>query len=155
MAKKNSKSGGNTPHIKGDEFAQELNQLILDMFMDIASISNQDFKPVGKYKKGEDIQMSLYANEHIQASFEAKVNNYEDRRGLHAVYDAESQAQRQARDKEQTYHLPYSLDAVAIVRADGKKPLAVVDLLTLIKLYKDKAFYKHAFINKDESIGIT
>ena len=146
---KNNRTGGNKPHEKGDEFVQELNQLILDMFMDIASISNQDFKPVGKYKRGEDIQMSLYANEHIQASFEAKVNNYEDSRGLHAVYEAEKQAQRQARDKEQTNHLPYSLDAVAIVKADGKKPLAVIDFLSLMKLYKDKAFYKHAFINKD------
>ena len=55
---KNNRTGGNKPHEKGDEFVQELNQLILDMFMDIASISNQDLKPVGKYKRGEDIQMS-------------------------------------------------------------------------------------------------
>ena len=91
--------------------------------------------------------MSLYANEHIQESFEAKVNNCEDRRGLHAVYEAEKQAQRQARDKEQTNHLPYSLDAVAIVKADGKKPLAVMDFLSLMKLYKDKAYYRKAFLN--------
>ena len=91
--------------------------------------------------------MSAYANEHLQASFEVKVNNKADRMGLTAVYEAEKQAERQARDKEQQSHLPYSLDAVAVVKADGKKPLCVIDFLSLMKLYRDRAFYKKAFLN--------
>ena len=91
--------------------------------------------------------MSAYANEMLQASFEVKVNNKADRMGLTAVYEAEKQAGRQARDKEQQNHLPYSLDAVAVVKADGKKPLAVMDFLSLMKLYKDKAYYRKAFLN--------
>ena len=149
MAKKNSKSGGNTPHIKGDELVQDINQLLVNLISDVANLNNDDIKPIDKYKRGEDIVMSAYANEHLQASFEVKVNNKADRMGLTAVYEAEKQAERQARDKEQQNHLPYSLDAVAIVKADGKKPLCVIDFLSLMKLYKDKAFYKHAFINKD------
>ena len=91
--------------------------------------------------------MSAYANEMLQASFEVKLHNKADRMGLTAVYEAEKQAERQARDKEQQSHLPYSLDAVAVVKADGKKPLAVMDFLSLMKLYKDKAYYRKAFLN--------
>ena len=149
MAKKNSKSGGNTPHIKGDELVQDINQQLVNLITDVANLNDDDIKPIDKYKRGEDIVMSAYANEMLQASFEVKVNNKADRMGLTAVYEAEKQAERQARDKEQQNHLPYSLDAVAIVKADGKKPLCVIDFLSLMKLYKDKAFYKHAFINKD------
>ena len=147
MAKKNSKSGGNTPHIKGDELVQDINQLLVNLISDVANLNDDDIKPIDKYKRGEDIVMSAYANEHLQASFEVKVNNKSDRMGLTAVYEAEKQAERQARDKEQQNHLPYSLDAVAIVKADGKKPLCVIDFLWLMKLYRDRTFYKKAFLN--------
>ena len=147
MAKKNNNNGGNTPHIKGDELVQDINQLLVNLISDVANLNDDDIKPIEKYKRGEDIVMSAYANEMLQASFEVKVNNKADRMGLTAVYEAEKQAERQARDKEQQSHLPYSLDAVAVVKADGKKPLAVMDFLSLMKLYKDKAYYRKAFLN--------
>ncbi|MDC3170218.1 hypothetical protein OA871_04135 [Paracoccaceae bacterium] len=101
MAKKNSNNGGNTPHIKGNELVQDINQQLVNLFTDIANLNDDDIKPIEKYKRGEDIVMSAYANEMLQASFEVKVNNKADRMGLTAVYEAEKQAERQARDKEQ------------------------------------------------------
>ena len=105
MAKKNSKSGGNTPHIKGDELVQEVTQQLVNLITDVADLNDDDINPIEKYKRGEDIVMSAYANEMLQASFEVKVNNKSDRMGLTAVYEAEKQAERQARDKEQQNHL--------------------------------------------------
>ena len=70
MAKKNSNNGGNTPHIKGDELVQDINQQRVNLFADIANLNDDDIKPIDKYKRGEDIVMSAYANEMLQAGFE-------------------------------------------------------------------------------------
>jgi hypothetical protein len=147
---KNKQIGGLNPHIKGDEFVQDINSMLIDLLSDIGGLDDNHIKPVELYKSGEDIQMTTYANEYIPASFEVKVNNKQDSNGLWAVYETEAQADRQARDKEKKQRLPYSLDAVGVVRSDGKKPLAVIDFVSLIKLYKDRAFYRKAFLNSGE-----
>ena len=148
---KNNKTGGLNPHIKGDEFVQEINSIIVELLSDIGSLNDNHINPIGLFKSGEDIQMTTYANEYIPASFEVKVNNKTDSNGLYAVYEAEAQADRQARDKEKKHQLPFPLDAVGVVRSDGKKPLAVIDFLSLIKLYKDRAYYRHQFLNNGEA----
>ena len=49
MAKKNSKSGGNTPHIKGDELVQEVTQQLVNLITDVADLNDDDIKPIEKY----------------------------------------------------------------------------------------------------------
>ena len=42
MAKNNSKHGGNTPHIKGDELVQDINQKLVNLISDVANLNDDD-----------------------------------------------------------------------------------------------------------------
>ena len=65
MAKKNSKSGGNTPHIKGDELVQDINQQLVNLFTDIANLNDYDIKPIEKYKRQEVVCYSHLSPDHL------------------------------------------------------------------------------------------
>ena len=76
MAKKNNKNGGNTPHIKGDELVQDINQQLVNLFTDIANLNDDDIKLIEKYKRGEEKKfLCLNSNTKILELCKANVSD--------------------------------------------------------------------------------
>lgn len=103
------------------EKGRKLQQLVRDMVIDMlkpCGIVAEDVKSAPMGVNGEDIQLSPFAKNFLPVSYECKA-----RKGL-AIYNMYAQAEN------------YEGEPVLVVKANHKKPLAVIDLNYYMELEK-------------------
>ena len=99
-----------------------LEKLLVDKLRDATGLDEDHIKAVAASISGEDIHLSKVARATLGASFECKA------RAKISVYEWFEQCTRNAGE-----HTP-----VLVVKGDRKKPLAILDLDTLIQLLVDR-----------------
>jgi|TARA_R110001606_G_scaffold331929_1_gene479752 hypothetical protein len=101
---------------KGRNLQKWARNKILDLVHDLEP---DDVKSTSMGCGGEDVQLSPFARKHMPISIECKA-----RKNI-AVYSYYSQAEE---------NCPKKMEPVVIIKADRKKPLALVDAEYLLKL---------------------
>jgi hypothetical protein len=103
---------------KGRRHQQWVRDRLLDLFPDLEP---DDIKSTSMGASGEDVQLSPAARKQIPISIECKAYK------SFAVYKIMDQATENSKE---------GIEPVAIIKADRKSPLAVVDAVYFLKLLK-------------------
>jgi hypothetical protein len=105
---------------KGRKLQQWVRNMILEL---IPSLEQDDVKSTSMGAGGEDVQLSPAARKKIPISLECKA-----RKSI-AVYSYYAQAEE---------NCPTGMEPVVIIKADRKKPLAIVDAEYFLKKMTNK-----------------